>query len=68
MAFSDEQTHKVEYAIALRSLFAKTEDNTSGLMTALARLKDDKLVEIRLRWALEERTGTTLQATVPILQ
>ena len=67
MAFSDEQTNKVEYAIALRSLFAKTEENTVWVDTVLARLKDDKLVEIRLRWALEESDWTTLQATVPKL-
>ena len=64
MAFSDEQTHKVEYAIALRSLFAKTQENAAWVDAALGRLNEDKLVEIRLRWALEESDWTTLQTTI----
>ncbi|WP_170150135.1 transglycosylase SLT domain-containing protein [Parahaliea mediterranea] len=55
MSFSPEQIHSVESAIALRSLFAKSDANRSWLDGALARLGDDTLVEIRLRWALEEQ-------------
>ena len=67
MVFSDEQRHQVEYAIALRSLFAKTEENVAWVDSALTRLKEDKLVEIRLRWALEEGDWDTLRACVPKL-
>ncbi|MEP1472286.1 MAG: transglycosylase SLT domain-containing protein [Halieaceae bacterium] len=67
MSFSDEQAHKIEYAIALRSLFAKTEENAVWVDAALGRLEEDKLTEIRLRWTLEESDWTTLQAIVPKL-
>lgn len=67
MSFSDEQAHKIEYAIALRSLFAKTVDNADWVDAALVRLKEDKLTEIRLRWTLEESDWATLQAIIPSL-
>ena len=67
MSFSDEQVHKIEYAIALRSLFAKTEENAAWVDAALGRLEEDKLTEIRLRWALEQSDWTTVQAIVPKL-
>ncbi|MEP5567655.1 MAG: transglycosylase SLT domain-containing protein [Halioglobus sp.] len=65
--FSDEQTQQVEYEIALRSLFAKTESNLDWLPGALERLGKDKLVEIRLRWALAEQDWPALAATLPLL-
>ena len=65
--FSDEQTQQVEYEIALRSLFAKTESNLDWLPGALERLGEDKLVEIRLRWALAEQDWPALAATLPLL-
>lgn len=67
LSFSDEQTQQVEYAIALRSLFAKTESNLDWLPGALERLGEDKLVEIRLRWALSEQDWPALAATLPLL-
>ena len=65
--FSAEQVHSVEYAIALRSLFAKNEANVPWLQGALARLEEDKLVEIRLRWLLSEQDLPALQQTLPLL-
>ena len=67
LAFSAEQIHTVEYAIALRSLFAKSESNLPWLHAAMDRLKEDKLVEIRLRWALSEQDWLALEQTLPQL-
>ena len=67
LEFSAEQTHTVEYAIALRSLFAKTEENSPWLQDAMVRLQEDKLVEIRLRWALSEQDWVALEQTLPLL-
>ncbi|RLA46223.1 MAG: murein transglycosylase, partial [Gammaproteobacteria bacterium] len=67
LEFSAGQTQAVEYAIALRSLFAKTESNIPWLEDALARLGEDKLVEIRLRWALAEQDWVALEQTLPKL-
>jgi soluble lytic murein transglycosylase len=67
LTFSDAQAHKVEYAIALRALFAKTESLVPWLQGALARLQEDKLVEIRLRWALAEQDWQGLERTLPLL-
>jgi soluble lytic murein transglycosylase len=67
LGFSDEQTRQVEYAIALRSLFAKTESNIPWLEEALPRLGEDKLVEIRLRWVLSEQDWVALEQTLPML-
>lgn len=55
MPFTGEQVRTVESAIALRSLFARSEANRAWLDGALQRTGDDTLVEIRLRWALEEQ-------------
>lgn len=66
-AFSDTQRQRVEHAIALRSLFARTEANLDWLPSALERLDDDKLVEIRLRWALSEQDWDALSGTLPLL-
>lgn len=65
--FSQEQQQQIEYAIALQSLFAKTEANLDWMPGALARLQEDKLVEIRLRWALAEQDWPALTATLPLL-
>ena len=67
MTFSDTQSKKVEYAIALQSLFAKTEANIPWLESALDRLAEDKLVEIRLRWALAEGEWDVVDITLPKL-
>lgn len=67
LAFTEAQRQQTEYAIALRTLFAKTEQNLPWLHQALARQQDDKLVEIRLRWALEEQDWAALGATLPLL-
>ncbi|WP_167854804.1 transglycosylase SLT domain-containing protein [Mangrovimicrobium sediminis] len=67
LEFSQAQRHKVESEIALRSLFARTEANFEWLHGALARLGDDKLVEIRLRWAISEQDWPALSATLPLL-
>jgi len=67
MAFSPEQVRKVEYAIALQALFAKSESQDEWLESALARLKDDKLVGIRLRWALSEQDWPDLARFLPLL-
>jgi soluble lytic murein transglycosylase len=67
LVFSAEQIHTIEYAIALRSLFAKTESNLRWLHDAMDRLKEDKLVEIRLRWALSEQDWPALAQALPLL-
>jgi peptidoglycan lytic transglycosylase len=67
LAFSPELSARVEYEIALRSLFAKTEANLAWLPGALERLGEDKLVEIRLRWALEQSDWEALALTLPLL-
>lgn len=67
LKFSKTQSQAVEYAIALQSLFAKSEANASWLRGALQRQGNDKLVEIRLRWALGEQDWNTLRDTLPLL-
>ncbi len=67
LEFSPEQIQAVEYAIALRSLFAKTESSIPWLEEALLRLGEDKLVEIRLRWVLSEQDWVALEQTLPML-
>lgn len=65
--FSPEQVRKVEYAIALQSLFSRTESHIEWLDGALTRLEDDKLVGIRLRWALSEQDWATVESNLPLL-
>ena len=65
--FPAQQTRQVEYEIALRSLFAKTEFHRLWLHGALARLGEDKLVELRLRWALAEQDWEAVRETLPLL-
>ncbi|MEZ5572414.1 MAG: transglycosylase SLT domain-containing protein [Halioglobus sp.] len=67
LQFSSPQTQQVEYAIALQSLFARTEAHRDWLHDTLARLQDDKLTGIRLRWALREQDWDTLERTLPLL-
>jgi soluble lytic murein transglycosylase len=67
MQFSEEQSVAAESAIALQSLFARTEANIPWLEDTLGRLGDDKLVEIRLRWALAEEDWAALERTLPQL-
>ncbi len=64
MHFSETQRALAEKALVLRSLFAKSPENLPWVDEALARLGDDSLVEIRLRWALQERDWTALAANL----
>jgi peptidoglycan lytic transglycosylase len=65
--FTGQQVRQVEYAIALHSLFAKNDSNLAWLQDAMARLGEDKLVELRLRWALAEQDWDSLEQTLPLL-
>jgi len=67
LSFNEAQVYRVDHAIALRSLIARTEAHQSWLASTLARLADDKLVEIRLRWALAEQDWAALLGTLPLL-
>ena len=65
--FDEAQTQYVESAIALRILFAENADHTQWLDGALARLQDDKLTGIRLRWALKAQDWAALEHNLPLL-
>jgi len=67
LSFTEEQAHKIEYAIALHGLFARTEENLDWLAGALERLDEDKLVEIRMRWLLEEQGWEGVLENLPRL-
>lgn len=67
LRFDAEQVRRVEHAIALQGLFARTEANLGWLPGALERLGEDRLVEIRLRWALAERDWAAVAATLELL-
>lgn len=67
MHFNAAQRALAEGALALRSLLAKSTDNLPWVEEALVRLGDDSLVEIRLRWALQERDWAALAANLPKL-
>lgn len=67
LTFTVEQQRQVENAIALHGLFAKAEELSPWLPGALARLQDDRLVEIRLRWALSEQDWPVMSQTLPLL-
>jgi len=67
LRFSAGQVQQVEYAIALQILFARTGGDRDWLDGALARLRDDKLTGIRLRWALREQDWDALEHTLPLL-
>tara|TARA_R110000772_G_scaffold165646_5_gene277206 strand:- start:30494 stop:32470 length:1977 start_codon:yes stop_codon:yes gene_type:complete len=64
MAFSAEQQALAERELALRSLFARSAANLDWVEAALARLNDDLLVEVRMRWALEEQDWQALAANL----
>jgi soluble lytic murein transglycosylase len=67
MPFDQEQVNRVERAIARQGLFARTRDNDEWLAGVLARLDDDELVGIRLRWALSEEDWGALARFLPLL-
>ncbi len=68
LEFTPQQARQVEYAIALYGLFAEDEDLAPWLdEEALARLQEDKLVELRLRWLLAEQDWSALAQTMPLL-
>lgn len=67
LEFDAEQARKVEYAIVLQGLFARTEANLAWLPGALQRLGEDRLVEIRLRWALGEQDWPAVTANLALL-
>lgn len=67
LPFAAGQVQAIEKAIALRSLFARTDAHREWLHGALTRLQDDKLTGIRLRWALRERDWAALEQTLPLL-
>ncbi len=62
--FSATQRALAEEALVLRSLLAKSAANLSWVEEALARTGDDALVEIRLRWALQEQDWAALAANL----
>ncbi len=65
--FSSEQVHRVEYAIAQQSLFARTRAHSDWLDQTLARLGEDKLLGIRLRWALAEQDWAAVEHNLQML-
>ncbi len=67
LTFNAEQVRQVEQAIVLHGLFAKAEELSPWLHGALARLQEDRLVEIRLRWALAEQDWAAMAQTLPLL-
>ncbi len=67
LEFEPEQIRQIEEAIALRSLFAETEANIPWLQGVLGTLEQDKLVELRLRWALSEKDWKAVESTLPLL-
>ncbi|MCB1677288.1 MAG: transglycosylase SLT domain-containing protein [Halioglobus sp.] len=67
LAFSAQQVHDVEHAIARHSLLAETASHIPWLEGALRRLGDDRLVEMRLRWALSEQDWPALENTLALL-
>lgn len=67
LTFSLAQRKQIETAIALQSLFAKAHENDVWLRGALVRLQSDKLVEIRLRWALAEQDWPAVEMALPLL-
>ena len=67
LTFTEQQQRQVENAIALHGLFARAEELAPWLPGALARLQEDRLVEIRLRWALGEQDWPVMAQTLPLL-
>ena len=67
LVFDTAQARQVETAIALHILFARDATHRDWLDAVLARLQDDKLTGIRLRWALREQDWGALERTLPLL-
>ena len=67
LSFTAEQAYAVEYAIARHALFARNSAMVPWLQQALARVQEDKLVELRLRWALREQDWAAIEQTLPLL-
>ena len=67
LTFNSEQQRRVEYAIARKALLSREAALDQWLVGALARLGDDKLLEIRLRWALAEQDWAALAASLALL-
>ena len=65
--FSSEQVVQIEYAIARQSLLSRTASNSVWLEGALHRLGDDKLIGIRLRWALKEQDWAAVEYNLSLL-
>ena len=65
--FSPEQVVEIEYAIARQSLLSRSAANSLWLKGALARLADDKLIGIRLRWALKEQDWAAVEYNLSLL-
>lgn len=65
--FSPEQVAQIEYAIARQSLLSRTASNSLWLEGALDRLGDDKLIGIRLRWALQEQDWGAVEYNLSLL-
>ncbi|MGL4565461.1 MAG: hypothetical protein ACRCVD_09210, partial [Halioglobus sp.] len=67
LSFDAQQVRRVEYAIALNGMFAREQALASWLPAVLERLQDDKLVEIRLRWALAEQDWAAIEQAMPLV-
>ncbi len=67
LQFTAEQVRNVEYAIAEQSLFSRIAEHRDWLDGALARLNDDRLVGMRLRWALSEQDWAAVEHNLPLL-
>lgn len=65
--FTPQQAARVEYAIARKSLLSRTASNSNWLEGAMARLGDDQLVGIRLRWALKDQDWLALERNLALL-
>ena len=58
----------MEYAIAQQSLFSRTESHiASGWTAHWLDLADDKLVGIRLRWALSEQDWAAVEQQLAVV-
>lgn len=67
LAFGPREVSEVERAIALQALFARADDMRDWLAGTLGRLQDDKLVGIRLRWAIGEQDWAGFNAALDLL-
>ena len=65
--FNAAQVRSVEYAIAQQSLLSRAEEHREWLEGALAHLSDDRLVGMRLRWALSEQDWSAVEHNLSLL-